>query len=448
MDLRDLIVTPILLIAVYLIAYFIRPFVTTPITRPYFIPALSVRIFGALALGFVYQFYYSGGDTFNYHTHGSRIIWEAIMNHPDQGFGLLFNPGDGLSAYRYSSKILFFGDPNSYFVVQIAALFDLITFSTYSATATLFAILSFIGSWLMFNVFVKYSANLRRWFAIATLFIPSVIFWGSGILKDSVVLSCLGILTYGIMKIFIERQFKLLLILGSIVATLIIYKVKIYVLLCFFPAALLWIYSTEFSRIRSLVLRILILPFVIALAVGSAYFAVVKVSEDDKRYSLNNISRTARITAYDIGFYTGKNAGSGYSLGELDDSFGSMIKLAPAAINVSLFRPYLWEVQNPLMLLSSLESTFLLLLTLWVLVRKRQYFFRALVNPLVLFCFTFSIAFAFAVGVSTFNFGTLARYKIPLLPFYLLSLILIAAFERKKDYHQEPIEPDYSLAEK
>jgi hypothetical protein len=31
--------------------------------------------------------------------------------------------------------------------------------------------------------------------------------------------------------------------------------------------------------------------------------------------------------------------------------------------------------------------------------------------------------FAFAVGVSTFNFGTLTRYKIPLMPFYALALV-------------------------
>ena len=37
----------------------------------------------------------------------------------------------------------------------------------------------------------------------------------------------------------------------------------------------------------------------------------------------------------------------------------------------------------------------------------------------------FSISFAFAVGVSTFNFGTLVRYKIPLLPFFLVALVLI-----------------------
>ena len=85
MELRDLIVTPLLLIIVYWAAYLIRPLVTDDVNRVYFFPALSVRILGALAVGFIYQFYYDGGDTFNYHTHGSRHIWEAFMDSPENG---------------------------------------------------------------------------------------------------------------------------------------------------------------------------------------------------------------------------------------------------------------------------------------------------------------------------------------------------------------------------
>jgi hypothetical protein len=169
----------------------------------------------------------------------------------------------------------------------------------------------------------------------------------------------------------------------------------------------------------------MLVPVVAGLIVFSGYYSVLKIGEDDERYSLDKIAVTARITAYDIGFYTGKDAGSGYSLGELDGTFGSMIKLAPQAVNVSLFRPYLWEVRNPLMLLSALESLGLLFLTIYTVYKARRYLFGALGNPTILFCLMFSVSFAFAVGISTFNFGTLTRYKIPLLPFYLMAMILI-----------------------
>ncbi|HET9055161.1 MAG TPA: hypothetical protein VFM90_13365, partial [Cyclobacteriaceae bacterium] len=355
---------------------------------------------GALLLGVLYQFYYGGGDTFNYHTHGSRVIWEAMIENPADGLKLLFTSGtDALIAFKYSSHIVFFGDPSSYFIVRLAAVFDLLTFSTYSATAVLFAVLGFAGMWLFFKVFVQDFPQLHRWIAGAVLFIPSVIFWGSGILKDSVVLACVGGLTYCVKRIFIERQAKPMLVVLLLIFAAIIYNVKIYILLCFLPAAFLWVYASAFLRIKTVVLKILLIPFVVALVILSGYYAVLKVGEDDKRYALENLSRTAMITAYDIGFYTGRDAGSGYSLGELDESFTGMLKLAPAAVNVSLFRPYLWEVRNPLMLLSALESLALLLLTGYVLIRKRLFFFKAFRDPAVLFCMTFSITFAFAVGV-------------------------------------------------
>ncbi len=151
LELRDLIVTPILLLAVYGIAYFIRSRVTDSLTRVYFIPALTVKIFGAVAVGLIYQFYYGGGDTFNYHSHGSRHIWEAFVDSPVKGIRLLINDGQNHNdIYRYTSKIVFFTDPQSYSIVKIAAVLDLITFSSYSATAILFAIISFIGMWMLF----------------------------------------------------------------------------------------------------------------------------------------------------------------------------------------------------------------------------------------------------------------------------------------------------------
>jgi hypothetical protein len=169
----------------------------------------------------------------------------------------------------------------------------------------------------------------------------------------------------------------------------------------------------------------MLFPFLVSLCVVLCYFAVLKAGEDNPKYSLEMISKTAQVTAYDIRYWTGREAGSGYSLGELDGTWESMLKLLPQALNVSLFRPYLWEVRNPLMLLSALESITLLMITIYAIFSARLKIFRALLDPVVLFCLVFSLSFAFAVGISTFNFGTLVRYKIPLLPFYATALVLL-----------------------
>jgi len=437
MELRDLVVTPLIILLIYWVAYLIRPFVTDAVNRIYYFPAISVKLFGAIALGVVYQFYYGGGDTFVYHTYGSRLIWNAFLDEPSTGFKLLLansqDPGD---VYQYASQIYLFRDPNSYMVIKIAAIFDLLTFSTYSATACLFAVLSFVGSWQFYQTFYKQFPHLHGQLAVAAFFIPSVFFWGSGILKDSVTMAFMGIATYQFYKVFIERKFTILNVLLLLISLYFIFSIRKFVLQAYLPAVIIWIGASQIYRIRSVILRIMVVPFVAGVLMMSGYYTVMKIGENDDKYAVSKIAATARVTAYDIRYWSGRFAGSGYSLGDLDGSFNSMLRLTPGAINVSLFRPYLWEVKNPLMFFSAVESSLLLGLVLFVIGRQRHNIFAAFSKPNVLFTLAFSLVFAFAIGVSTYNFGTLVRYKVPLLPFFVTALILILDYsknERKVD---------------
>lgn len=421
----------------YAIAYVVRPWVTDDVTRRYFFPALTVRILGALAVGFIYQFYYTGGDTYNYHTHGSRHVWEAFWDSPAAGLKLLLSDGrDQIGIYPYSSQIPFFRDASSYNVIRIAAIFDLITFSAYSGTAVCFGAMSFAGGWMLFLAFYEHRKHLVGWIAFATLFVPSVFFWGSGLLKDTITLTCLGVATYFTWKMVLKRNPKVLYIIFVVVALYIIYSVKKYILLSYLPAILLMISARGFATFQNGLIKLLILPFLAVVVAICLYFVVDQVGKDDARYNLRQLGNTAKITAYDIAFQTGRDAGSTYVLGELDGTFASLIRLAPEAVNASLFRPYLWEVSNPLMLMSALESFAILLCTLVVLFKSRLRLLSSLSNPDIIFCLTFSIIFAFAVGVSTYNFGTLSRYRIPMVPFYLLALIFVydqVNRDRKRD---------------
>jgi hypothetical protein len=125
-ELRDLLITPAFLILIYGVAFLVRPYATDEVNRVYFFPALTAKIFGALALGVVYQYYYGSGDTFMYHTYGSRIVWNAFVDSPIEGLKLLFadtrNPGE---VYQYASQIYLFRDSNSY-TVLLAILPDIL----------------------------------------------------------------------------------------------------------------------------------------------------------------------------------------------------------------------------------------------------------------------------------------------------------------------------------
>uniref|UniRef100_UPI0032F09D18 hypothetical protein n=1 Tax=Ekhidna sp. TaxID=2608089 RepID=UPI0032F09D18 len=409
-----------------LIALVIRPYVTNKGTRKYFLPALWVRFGGAILLGVLYQFYYGGGDTFNYWEHGSRWIYQAFNEDISLGVKLLMEPGGvwDPETFQYTSNIWYYRDPASYAIVKATAFFDLLTFHTYSATSLFFAVFSFSGLWALYSALqYKYPENSGR-LAIAVLFVPSVIFWGSGILKDTVTLGALGWMTWGLLR-WIDFGKRGIVEAGIFAFSLwVIFRIKVYILICFLPMIAVWLFFKNVKRIRNLALRLLLIPALLLVFIASAYFTLDQVTKDSSKYQLDNLAERARITAYDIRYGWGarSDGDGGYDIGLPDGSWQSLIGLAPRAINVSLFRPYIWEVRNPLMILSALESLAILFLSIGLIVKGN---IRAkLRDPFLVFCIAFSVLFAFAVGVSTFNFGTLMRYKVPLIPFFLIFLTI------------------------
>ncbi|MCV9387713.1 hypothetical protein [Reichenbachiella ulvae] len=433
---QDLIITPIYLLLFLIAAYLLRSNFSNSQTSNYFIPALLFKFIGAIALGLIYQFYYGGGDTFTFHTHGSHWIWEAFMDDPIVGFKLFTQePGNyNGETYAYTSKIWMFKDRASMAIIKLAAAFDLLTFGTYSSTALFFAAFAFSGQWAVFSIFQKIYPDKTRWLAFSILFVPSVVFWGSGILKDSITLAALCWMTFALFRIFQTNNYSLANILILVFMAWVIYAIKIYILLCFIVAACFYLYIRYISTVKNTLVKLMIAPILISLFLGGGYLALEEVAEDDSRYALDKIGETAMITAYDIRYGWGARHGdnSGYTLGELDGSLGSLIRLAPSGIIVTLFRPWVWEVKNPLMLLAAMESLAFLLLTIWVLYKTPlKTLIKKLNSPVILFCLSFALMFAFAVGVSTYNFGTLMRYKIPVMPFYSVFLVLI--FPSKSD---------------
>lgn len=424
---KDFIVTPFVLLIIYVVAYLVRPKFTDNVTKRYFIPGLTVKIFGALAVGFIYQFYYDGGDTFNFYN-DSKLIWKAFLESPMKAFKLIFLASGTHfpDTYIYSSQMHFYNDSASYMVVCIAAFFGLFTFNTYSSIAVLFAATCYIGVWSLYQIFYFLYPALHRKIALAILFIPTVFFWGSGIFKDTITFGCLGVLTYALYKIFIRKESLVINAIILVISFWLIYKIKVYILLSFLPSIVIWVVSKNLSLIKLKFVKYTIMPLVIILAFVISYHGLIAVSQYDPRYSFEQIATTAKITAYDIAFFSGRDAGSTYVLGEMDGTFSGLLTLGPQAINVALFRPYLWEVKNPLMLLSALEALIFLYFTIkTILSRWFLSIIKHVFKPEVLFCLTFALTFAFATGISTYNFGSLSRYKIPMIPFYLLSLFII-----------------------
>ena len=123
-----------------------------------------------------------------------------------------------------------------------------------------------------------------------------------------------------------------------------------------------------------------------------------------------------------------------YNLGEIDGTAAGMSSIAPLAIFTALYRPLFFEVGSPLMVISALENTILLILTLFLFLKTNprkiiRIIFR---EPLLLYSIFFSLLLAFGVGMASTNFGALSRYKIPFMPYYFSAIYLIYYLNTKK----------------
>jgi hypothetical protein len=203
-------------------------------------------------------------------------------------------------------------------------------------------------------------------------------------------------------------------------------KVKLYILLGFVPALLIWILFNYTQKIKSAPARILVKLMFAGAVVGGFLFFLQDFADEMGKYSLENLVTTSNVTRGYIYWVSG-DEGSAYSLGDFDPTIRGMLSKFPFAVNVTLFRPYLWEAKKIIVALSAIEAFLFLFLTLKVLftIGPKKTWRTINRDPTIQFCLIFSVIFAFAVGISSYNFGALSRYKIPCMPFYALALVLI-----------------------
>ena len=406
----------------------------------YFVHGIFIRILSTFVSALLTKYYFHGGDTTMYYTgileitHADWSSWWEFMSHlSNEGISentfSVFDDGETLNYMHASSN----AQP-----VRFGALFNLVCVDSYIAISLCFGIFGFIGCWRIFKVFISFFPHLTREAAISIIYLPSVWFWGVGILKEPVCLGFLGLVTYSAHNIFFKRRRFYTNIVVFTLSIYLLYSIKSYIILAFMPALFLWIYLEYNDKIRSKVLKSIF--GVLGIGLLLLFFTFTKAlsdSEDEKNSRLANDNVLGSIQQQQV-YYAemASTQGTSYaSSGSFDGSISGLITTFPNAVNTTFFRPYLWEVKNPLMLLGAIESLFILGLTLQIVSRLgiKKVFYRIFTTPFLSFCFIFSFFFAGFVGMSTYNFGSISRYKIPCMPFYLMMLfVLLNDYKKNK----------------
>lgn len=404
-----------------------------PLLRKYHKQAFWIKVFGTFSFC-IFIVYVSPGDTtVLYYPEGINIA-KMIMKDPHNIKILLSSGADfDQSLLTTTWNLGYFNEESNFMVTRLVTIFSFFTFGKFMAINLIFSMISFTGVWRLFRFFYEQYPHMHKQFAIAILYLPTFIFWSSGILKDPICTGALGWITYSLYSIFYKKEhfiksFLVLLLFGFLLISL-----KIYILVAYLPFFVLFLILQNVNLVKNPVLKaFLILGFIVTSILG--FVRVTKsLQEAVSSYAAQGI--TESIKNYQTNYENqALIAQSNFSLGvEFDGSVGSLAKMAPAAIVATLFRPFIWESKKLSTLLSSFESLALMLFTLYVF-RKVGFikFFKTVIKkPIVLYSFFYSLLFSLFVGATTLNFGTLVRYKIPAIPFYLIALFFILEFNKK-----------------
>ena len=400
--------------------------------------AMLLKVVSGMIFAILYMTAYSG-DTLDYF-HGMNCLNNVAKDNLSHYFDLLLN-GNQKEYFSYFNADTLYParhmwlDPKSFFVIRFLSPFALLGFGSYLITTMIISWVSFFFMWKMYVTFARLYPKIDWKIAIAILFMPSVLFWGSGILKDTIIICAVSVFTTSFLRMAINGKFNIFSILAIIIASWFMLSIKAYVFVATIPGAAIWFAHGRILKIKSRFFRYASYPFMITILLTAAIFLLSKMGASLGEYgSMDKMVEKAQITQEDL--KRGEQYGNNYyDLGKIENSPSGILKLMPQAIIAGLYRPFIWESHNPFVALSGIENLFTLFLTLSILYRTRVYKMFSYIgkDPILIFSLLFTLMFAFGIGLASANFGALVRYRIPGLPFLMLSLFIIDHYLKLKE---------------
>ena len=398
----------------------------------YFVKGLWFKIIGVSAFISIYLFYYGGGDTTVYFI-GAKSLGNLLLQDFSKGLAVLFDTNsyyNSLSSFNYETGFPhghYFANKNTFLICRLSAPLYLLGAKSFLITSFLTSVFSYIGIWKFYRlVNILYPGNTKA-LAYIILFMPSLIFWGGGIMKDSFMLGATCWVAYNFFYVFIARKKIFWNVCFLVLNVVMILNCKPYLLISLIPGLLFWVNNSYLKNIKNTIIRVLVFPALILIFISSGILIFNGLSGSMGVYgSLEGAIRKAQITQDDL-LNEWHYGGNNYKLERIDGSISGLLSSAPLAIFTALFRPLPWEIGSLTMVVSAIENTILILFVLYSLIRIGPFrFFRITFNdPFLVCCLVFSLFFAFGVGIAGTNFGALVRYKIPLMPFFFSVIYIV-----------------------
>ena len=426
------------IISVFLVGIFIataaqkkKQFADTKPQYNYFLTGLIFKLVCTFGFLSIFIFYYKGGDTVSYHQ-GAVAMKNLFYKSPIQYFDLIFNP---ITWEKYANY--FNGDTcypptwmikkeANFTVIRVASLFQIFLPNAILATNLLIARVAYGGIFKLYDMFCLYFPGREKVLAWGFLFMPSVAFWGSGIMKDTIALTGICWLIVLFHQIFIQKSISIAKIFGLILAIYAIFIVKTYLLLALSPGLIIWFNYERLSSIKSGFVRFFLFPIFGAISIMGILAFYTANSELFGVYGADSVLEEAAKVQQDLVREEAYGANS-FDIGRFDPTIAGITSKIPVALFAGLFRPFITESGgSPTMVLAGIENFILFVLFIVALFKRRfvGFFSNIFSHPLLILGFVFTLLLAFSIGLTSANFGALVRYKVPLVPFMVTIILL------------------------
>jgi len=375
----------------------------TPDTRKHFWPALSFKITAGLAVGILYWYHYQAGDTLAFWNDGVAIA-NLIHTAPGQAFAFFWNESN---TPDFTTSLVQLA-PRSLFFSKICGVAAFITSGNYWLMASWLSMFSFLASWQIFRRVSEWMIPGTSAAALAFLYFPSVVFWSSGLIKESLGLAAIYLLASTVLLIMQGSRPGWLEWILVLLAIWVGWNLKYYWMGIFIPVILAVVATTMLVHYKPSLARwdvaIWAVLLVLFLVAGTNVHPNFSASRFLEVITANNLEFTRLSDPPRIVQYL-----------NLEPAWSSILLNAPAALIAGLFRPFVWESFNFLSLLASFENAILLLVVLQSLAALAQLKLSAK-RLLLVATLVYVILLITFLALSTPNFGTLSRYRIAAIP--------------------------------
>jgi hypothetical protein len=366
----------------------------------------GLKLVAGIGLGLVYRYYYSAGDTFVFHEEALKLIDYASQN--------------TLSYFRYLAGLEeipvyseYVRQPRVLYMAKWVSLIHLTTGGNYWITSLYFSFFSWLGLWMLGSRIILNYPKMREATLLSALYIPSMIFWSSGITKESLALGAFGFVLHFLVP---PVSRKSLAAIWWVLMIILLWKIKyFYVVPLVIVLALVYLWDAIdlYRRVpwwtKLLTIPVAILGLLLVLPILNPNFEWNYFPE--------------MIYGNHMAFVSKSEPGSYLELPGLCASWLCLMWNFPLAVTAGIFRPFLWEVDSLFQAIIGIENTFYLILFLEGVFRfKRVKRYTSYQLHRFIGAWVFVILMSGFLALAAPNFGTLERYTVivsPVLTFLL-----------------------------